>query len=440
MNKSKSNHPSSGRRVALASISTALLLGGCSISASAGSNTAADANASSRASSSSNGGSRAEARSRSGTNVEGSSSARASGKASGKFSGSSKTVFTTKTRVTGVGRAKTEDHFKGTILVGGGKGKASASAGVKTGGSAHADGKGSGKAEDGTSGKGSTGGKGSAHGDGSTKAEGTGSTKTGGKGASNAEKGSSGKGEPKPSKDSSKPEKSDSKPDKDNFKPKKDPSNPDNTPKADAKPKGNSKPEKDHTKPGKTPGKGDPKPGEDEGTPTEEPVVVIDPPKAPPENVFGYETPVRGCFEGIVYPIASTSLGLPTNWNALTAVSVVYACEWDIPTRKWDAGFPGVEDRFEWFAIQYSGSFSIQTAGKWKFRISSDDGAKLFIDGKLIVDNDGVHPPKEQEVEVQLSAGDHEMVLEYFQGPRYHINLQLFATPPGGVEGVFSVR
>ncbi len=32
------------------------------------------------------------------------------------------------------------------------------------------------------------------------------------------------------------------------------------------------------------------------------------------------------------------------------------------------------------------------------------------------------------------------MILEYFQGPRYHINLQLYATPPGGEEGLFSVR
>ena len=82
----------------------------------------------------------------------------------------------------------------------------------------------------------------------------------------------------------------------------------------------------------------------------------------------------------------------------------------------------------------------MDTAGEWTFRVSSDDGVKLYIDGKLVLDNDGVHPPKVKSGKVNLSKGDHDMVLEYFQGPRYHINLQLYATPPRGEEGLFSVR
>lgn len=171
-----------------------------------------------------------------------------------------------------------------------------------------------------------------------------------------------------------------------------------------------------------------------------EEVEVIDPPETAPDNDFGYEQPVRGCFEGIVYPIGENAKHLPKSYSNIDPVSVVYACEWDIPTRDWSQGFPGVEDFFEWFAIRYEGKFSISTPGKWKFRISSDDGSKLYIDGKLVIDNDGTHPPKEKSGVVELDKGDHEMVLEYFQGPRYHINLQLYATPPGGEEGIFSVR
>src|SRR5690606_4170844 len=142
------------------------------------------------------------------------------------------------------------------------------------------------------------------------------------------------------------------------------------------------------------------------------PPTPIDPPEAPPENVFGYEDPVKGCFEGVVYPLAPKTSKLPTAWDSLEAISVVYACEWDIPTRKWETGFPGVEDRFEWFAIQYSGAFHVQKAGKWKFRISSDDGSKLYIDGKLVVNNDGEHPPQSKDGTIELAAGDHDMVLE----------------------------
>src|SRR5690606_15364255 len=170
------------------------------------------------------------------------------------------------------------------------------------------------------------------------------------------------------------------------------------------------------------------------------PPKVIEPPEEPPENVFGYEEPVNGCFEGIVYPLKARTNRLPTLWDGLNPLSVVYACEWDIAPTKWSKGFPGVADRFEWFAIRYTGGFSVDKAGKWGFRISSDDGTKLYIDGKLVLNNDGQHAPKVKKVEVDLSAGDHEMVLEYFQGPRYLINLQVYSTPPGGKEGLFSVR
>jgi len=166
----------------------------------------------------------------------------------------------------------------------------------------------------------------------------------------------------------------------------------------------------------------------------------IAPPEAPPENVFGYDKPIRGCFEGLVYQLAPDTPKLPTNYAGMDVLSLVYACEWDIPTRSWSQGFPEIAELFEWFAIRYSGTFGVTTAGMWNFKISSDDGAKLIIDGQVVINNDGQHPPQDKAGKIWLGAGDHEMVLEYFQGPRYHINLQLFATPPGGTEGIFSVR
>lgn len=170
------------------------------------------------------------------------------------------------------------------------------------------------------------------------------------------------------------------------------------------------------------------------------PADPIPPPETPPENVFGYEQPVLGCFEGQVYFIPNNSQRLPRSYAELESSAVLYACEWDIPTRAWEQGFPGLSDRFEWFAIRYEGAFNVSKAGKYRFRISSDDGARVTIDGRVVIDNDGVHPPQDKSGEIKLSAGDHTMVIEYFQGPRYHINLQLFVTPPEGEEGIFSVR
>jgi hypothetical protein len=203
-------------------------------------------------------------------------------------------------------------------------------------------------------------------------------------------------------------------------------------PKALPQPRASAKPEPTPT-PQPTP---TPAPGP---TPTE--LEKPEPPPAEPSpNVFGYEKPVLGCFEGQVFPLANDTPKLPTDYAALTPVSVLYACEWDIPPRAWDQGFPGVAERFEWFAIRYAGAFRIATAGEYAFRLSSDDGTKLVIDGKPVIDNDGQHPPREASGKVQLSAGDHQMVLEYFQGPRYQINLQLWVTPPGKPEELFTVR
>lgn len=195
-------------------------------------------------------------------------------------------------------------------------------------------------------------------------------------------------------------------------------------------------------KPGEVPPEfvSDSKPGDPKPPTPGELAAPVEPPAEPPPNVFGYPTPVRGCFEGQVFPLETDAPKLPSDYAPLTPVSVLYACEWDIPARAWDQGFPGVADRFEWFAIRYSGAFHLAEAGAYSFRLSSDDGSKLVIDGKLVIDNDGQHPPREMSGRVELAAGDHTMTLEYFQGPRYQINLQLWVTPPGKPEELFTVR
>jgi hypothetical protein len=174
--------------------------------------------------------------------------------------------------------------------------------------------------------------------------------------------------------------------------------------------------------------------------PDNEPVVIADPPATPPDNAFGYEQPVWGCFEGNVMFIEPNSPKLPTDYSKYQVASRLYACEWDVPQRAFEDGFPGVTGQFEWFAIVYSGMFNVSQAGTYQFRINSDDGTKLTIDGTPVVLNDGQHAPASVSGSINLTAGDHEMVLEYFQGPRYLIALQVWVTPPGGTEQIFTVR
>ena len=112
--------------------------------------------------------------------------------------------------------------------------------------------------------------------------------------------------------------------------------------------------------------------------------------------------------------------------------------EINVPTRDFSAGFPGFEDRTEYFAVDINGTFSVNEGGSYRFRLKADDGAQLFIDNRLIVDNDGIHEAISKRGEVDLRAGRHRIRVWYFQGMKYQLALQLFVTPPGASERLFS--
>ena len=153
-------------------------------------------------------------------------------------------------------------------------------------------------------------------------------------------------------------------------------------------------------------------------------------------SVFGGTSWVERAVRGKVYLLPVDTSKLP-DFKALKPVGTIYADKIDIPQRDWQEGFPGVTDRFEWFAIEYEGTFRVHTPGSYDFRLLSDDGAKLFIDGKLIIDNDGTHGPGSQSGKVALDDSSHSLSLQYFQGPRTGIALQLFYNVEGGKEQIF---
>ena len=67
------------------------------------------------------------------------------------------------------------------------------------------------------------------------------------------------------------------------------------------------------------------------------------------------------------------------------------------------------------FAFRFTALVRIPTDGVWTFSTSSDDGSQLFIDGELVVDNDGRHNPTERSGQIVLVAGHHEIVVTLFE-------------------------
>jgi len=66
------------------------------------------------------------------------------------------------------------------------------------------------------------------------------------------------------------------------------------------------------------------------------------------------------------------------------------------------------------FALQFTGSIAIPKTGKYQFFIASDDGSRLYLDGKLVINNDGLHGMSEKNATVTLTAGSHDVVVTYF--------------------------
>jgi hypothetical protein len=100
--------------------------------------------------------------------------------------------------------------------------------------------------------------------------------------------------------------------------------------------------------------------------------------------------------------------------------------ELNVSPRRFRRGFAGVERRVEWFGIDYRGRFKVKKSGYYAFRLLSDDGALLFIDGAQVLDNDGQHAPRSVKMALPLKQGEHEFRVLYYQGPGGSLALQLF--------------
>lgn len=67
------------------------------------------------------------------------------------------------------------------------------------------------------------------------------------------------------------------------------------------------------------------------------------------------------------------------------------------------------------FAMRFQGTVTIPTAGTWTFYTYSDDGTKLYINGALVVSNDGDHSPQTRSGTIALAAGTATFDLKYYE-------------------------
>jgi hypothetical protein len=148
----------------------------------------------------------------------------------------------------------------------------------------------------------------------------------------------------------------------------------------------------------------------------------------PSDDGLVVATPVELGLVGAVYKLPNDTQKLPDFAQLGAPFAAIALPTLNVSPRRFTAGFPGLggtDKLLEWFAIRFAGKLVMDKDAIAFFRLNSDDGAKLYVDGALVIDNDGIHPPQAQQGAIRLSTGVHEIVVDYFQGPRYELALEL---------------
>jgi alpha-L-fucosidase len=62
----------------------------------------------------------------------------------------------------------------------------------------------------------------------------------------------------------------------------------------------------------------------------------------------------------------------------------------------------------------FDGYLTAPTTGLYRFSLTSDDGSRMWLDGRMLIDLDGLHGSETKEGTAALSAGPHAVRVEYF--------------------------
>jgi hypothetical protein len=100
-------------------------------------------------------------------------------------------------------------------------------------------------------------------------------------------------------------------------------------------------------------------------------------------------------------------------WNALPAFAGITAVN---AGKAFQFRLDQVEHRDAQFAILFIGYLKIELSGDYKFYTTSDDGSRLKINDKEVVNNDGDHGTLERSGVIPLEKGQHKITVEYFNG------------------------
>ncbi|MCM0593810.1 MAG: CARDB domain-containing protein [Gloeotrichia echinulata DEX184] len=162
------------------------------------------------------------------------------------------------------------------------------------------------------------------------------------------------------------------------------------------------------------------------------------PPVVSNPNPAGYATlaalpSVGGSGTGLLgqYYVIGSSLSTYPNFDSLSPTYIKVDPQVDFSGDNF-AGIPGLADTF---GVRWTGKINITTPGNVTFFTASDDGSRLYVDGQLVVNNDGIHGFTERSGVANLTAGEHDLRLDFFENYGGQA-VTLSYTPVGGSKQV----
>ncbi len=78
-------------------------------------------------------------------------------------------------------------------------------------------------------------------------------------------------------------------------------------------------------------------------------------------------------------------------------------------------GLSALSEQDDHFGLVFEGYVLVPASAVYTFSTVSDDGSRVYIGGRLVVDNDGSHSLRERSGIVALEAGYHPIRIEYFE-------------------------
>ncbi|GAA2938620.1 ricin-type beta-trefoil lectin domain protein [Streptomyces enissocaesilis] len=76
------------------------------------------------------------------------------------------------------------------------------------------------------------------------------------------------------------------------------------------------------------------------------------------------------------------------------------------------ADFGGFEDNF---VSQTTGNIKVPQNGTYAFRLISDDGSRLRVGDRTVIEHDGLHGPEPKDGSTDLTTGYHPLLIEHFE-------------------------